>query len=259
MLSALGETWIDDPGNADPQSARARARASIADGPLSDEPSESRRSGAIDCTGIACGAAGDLSLAIDTLIGPDGCSLLGAALLCAAGGERPPRRERLARLTARLAAREPFAATLSGCRVSSDGARAHLVRDAGDTRRAAQARDAQGRAPMADVVLPEGSALVWDGRFEVAASAGGAMIGPLAGRAGRLAPDLRRALRALSPAVRRALPLVAHSDGRQTLPTVRPDPAVDAFPLAPARLAATLEAIVDEEALRRMAKPARSY
>jgi tRNA(Ile)-lysidine synthase len=250
MLAALGETWIDDPGNTDPRSARARARALIAAGPVASEPDDIRRPSAIDFADITCGAAGDLCIPIDALVdGGDRRGVLGAALLCAAGGERPPRGERLARLIARLSARTPFVATLSGCRVSSDGQRAHLVRDAGDTRSAA----------LGESQLPAGRPVVWDGRFEVAVRSGGAAIGLLAGHAGGLDPALRRALTSLSPAARRALPLVTHVDGRRTLPTVRPDTSVEVFPLAPARLAGTLEAILDEAGLRRMAKSARSY
>lgn len=249
-LLALGETWIDDPGNIDPRSARARARALIAGGPLPDEPQDMGFSGAVDCSGVACGAAGDLTLPLASVTdATGGPRLLGAALLCAAGAERPPRRDRLARLLARLAAREPFAATLAGCRVASDGARAHLVRDIGDARRGA----------LHDIMLPEARAVAWDGRFEVVVRTAGARIGPLAGRAGQLAPHLRRALAGLPPAARRALPLVTYADGLHTLPTVRPDPGVDVSLLAPARLAGTLEAIIDEAGLRRMAKPPRLY
>jgi hypothetical protein len=88
---------------------------------------------------------------------------------------------------------------------------------------------------------------------------GGARVGPLAGRAAQLAPDLRRALGRLPPATRRAVPLVSRAEGALVLPTLRPDPAVHASVLAPARLAATVEAILDEAGLRRMAKPAFPY
>ena len=100
---------------------------------------------------------------------------------------------------------------------------------------------------------------MWDGRFEVAAHASGIRVGPLAGRAGRLSPELRRALAGLPPTARRALPLVTHDDGVATLPTLRRDPAVHIVPLAQARLAGACGAIIDEGALRRMAKPARPY
>jgi tRNA(Ile)-lysidine synthase len=250
LLSALGETWIDDPGNADPRSPRARARMVVAGAPLVDEPAVASLARANPIADITWGSAGDLLAPVDALIdSADGLRRLGAALLCAAGGQRPPRREPLARLMARLAAREAFAATLAGCRVECDGRRFHLIRDAGDTRSRA----------LIDIPLPAEGTVVWDGRFEVRAQAPGATVGPLAGRAARLAPGLRRALANLAPAARRVLPRVAFADGREALPTVRPDPAVNICPLAPARYAAALGAFIDEDALRRIAKPALPY
>ncbi|MDB5482993.1 MAG: tRNA(Ile)-lysidine synthetase, partial [Caulobacteraceae bacterium] len=247
-LAALGETWIDDPGNVDPSSARARARGLIAGAPVDDEPETALAEGPDPV--VLTGPAGDLVLPIDQLTAAtDDLGLLGAALVCAAGAERPPRRERLARLMARLTARSPFAATLAGARVESDGAQAHIVRDAGDTRRVA----------MADDALPAGRAVVWDGRFEFSARSSGLRVGPLAGRAGRLPAAMRATLAEIPPSARRALPVVTHVDGALTLPTVRRDPLVDARPLAPARLTAALGRIIDEAALRRMAKHARPY
>jgi tRNA(Ile)-lysidine synthase len=247
-LTALGENWIDDPGNLDPRSARARARAMIAGAPLDDEAAPD--CGASPALDLEVGAAGDLRLPIRRLIDAnDGLRLLGAALLCASGAERPPRGERLARLLVRLAAREPFVATLGGARVWSDGAWVHLVRDAGDTRRRA----------MPEIALPQDRAVVWDGRFEITARSAGSTVAPLAGRPARLGPGLREALLGMSPFARRALPVVTHAGGASTLPTVRADPAVDVDLLAPARLAAARGAIIDEAALRRMAKVARPY
>ena len=200
VLLALGETWIDDPGNVDRRSARARARALIAGGQIDDEPAPHSCCSSFACiaSDLAVGAAGDLSLPLDALSdAAGGLGLLGAALLSAAGGERTPRRERVERLWRRLAGREPLAGTLAGCRVNSDGMRAHLVRECSDDRQGA----------LADVLAVEGQPVVWDGRFEVVASIPGARLGPIAGSAARLAPDLRRALGNLPPAARRAVPL----------------------------------------------------
>lgn len=247
-LSARGEGWIEDPGNVDPRSARARARMGIAGAPLDAEPAAARPVAQV--LNVEAGAAGDLLVPIDRLTdATDGLGLLGAALLCAAGAERPPRREPLARLMARLATAEPFAATLAGARVESDGRRARLVRDAGDSR----------RAPMGDMALPGGRAVVWDGRFEIAVRSTGLRVGPLAGRAGRLPPTLRDALAGIAPPARRALPVVIHADDALTLPTLRPDPAVDVCALGLARLIAARGGIIDEAALRRMAKSVRPY
>ncbi len=247
-LLAHGESWIEDPGNTDPRSPRARARASIAGARLDEEATAACP--VAQSLDVEAGAAGDLLLPVWRLTETtDGPSLLGAALLCAAGAERPPRRTQLARLVTRLAAGEPFAATLAGARVECDGARAHLVRDAGDSRRAA----------LGPVALPEGRAVVWDGRFEIAARSAGLQVGPLAGRTGRLSPNSREALAGVPPFARGALPVVTHANGALTLPTLHPDPAVDVYPLGLARLAAARGAIIDEGALRRMAKSVSPY
>jgi tRNA(Ile)-lysidine synthase len=254
-LASLGETWIDDPGNVDPRSPRALARAEIAGGPLPDEPWPDEPRDVIppqvgEIGDITFGAGGDLFTPAEALTGSlGGPARLGALLLCASGAERPPRREALERLMARLAAGKPFAATLAGCKVTFDGAEAHFVREIGDARGSA----------ARDLVLAGGETAVWDGRFEVAIRGDGASVGPLAGRARALDRDLRQALARLRPATRRALPLVTHADGVRTLPTLRPDPLAAVRPLARARLAATLETIVDERALRRMAKRSLPY
>ena len=247
-LSARGESWIEDPGNVDPRSARARARVAIAGAPLAEEPATALP--AAQVLNVEAGAAGDLLVPVDRLTdAADGLGLLGAALLCAAGAERPPRREPLARLMTRLATGKPFVATLAGARVESNGARARLVRDAGDSR----------RAPMRDMALPRDRTIVWDGRFEVAVQSTGLRVGPLAGRAAHLPTALRDALAGIAPSARRALPVVIHADGALTLPTLRPDPAADVCVLGLARLIAARGGIIDEAALQRMAKSVRPY
>jgi tRNA(Ile)-lysidine synthase len=247
-LVALGQTWVDDPGNTDARSVRARARAMLAGNVRVDDLTPDSPIGPF--ADVAWGAAGDLYLPVRSL-GDDAGSLrlLGAVCLCAAGSDRAPRRERLTRLMARLRDGDSFAATLAGARVESDGNRAHVVRDAGDSR---------GRALEA-VSLPVGRAVVWDGRFEVAARSRGSTIGPLIAAISGLPPAMRNALAKLPPAVRRALPMVTHADAAPTLPTILGDPVVSVRPLAPARLAAACGAILDEAALGRMAKPVPPY
>lgn len=262
-LIALGETWIEDPANDNPASARAQARARLAGGPLDEDDAASDGATASDLFGLVLegarpGPAGDLTLPLAALDLGEGeredaraRAILGAALLCAAGSERPPRRERIDRLLARLRTGNAFAATLAGARVTSDGARLHLVRDAADSR----------RGPPADIALPPGADVVWDGRFEVRAHLAGARLRPLAGRAGRLPAPWRRAVRGVRPAARAALPLIVHGDGEMACPTLgaalhgHAGAKIAFRPLAGARLAGALGGIVDEAAARRMAKP----
>lgn len=244
-LSAPGETWIDDPLNTDPLSARARARAALDGGPITEGRADD---GVAPRTlDVLEGPAGDLEMTRLRLAETDGGALLGAALVCAAGRSAPPRREAIGRLLARVGAGERFTATLAGARLDCDGARVRLARDAGEHRR--------GRS--GDLDLPSGEPRVWDGRFELTAGVVGSRVGLLAGRAARLPPDLRRALAGVPAAARPALPVVLFEGGDLELPTLRPGGKVAARSLALARLAAARGAIMDEAALRRMAKTVR--
>ena len=245
-LRALGESWIEDPANADPLSARARARTELTGGwpSLVDAPAP----GIADLSGVVEGVAGDISIPREALAraaAPD--ADLGAAVLCAAGTFRPPRKDRLARLLEAVLAGEPFVATLAGARIEFAGDRVHIVRDAADHR----------RGEVGEIALPMDMRVIWDGRFEMRSREGGARVGHLAGHAARLPTVLRRAVLSLPAATRPALPLVTHADGRMECPTLCASTSVEIQALALARLAAARGAIVNEAAMRRMAKPAR--
>jgi tRNA(Ile)-lysidine synthase len=243
-LVAAGETWIEDPANDNPASARARARIELAGRPPGDMRMAATK--AADLADFVEGPAGDLSLPRQSLIdSPRACANLAAALLCAAGTDRPPRGERLRRLLDRILAGETFVATLAGAKVHCVGERIHIVRDTADRR----------GGDFADLDLPPDRGVVWDGRFELRASVGGARVGHLAGRATRLPPDLHRAVLASPAAARPALPLVTHADGRLECPSLRASATVAFQALASSRLFAARGAIVSEATLRRMAKP----
>lgn len=181
-LARQGETWLDDPANEDLRYARARARAAGATAvvPVEARP-PSPRVFAID-------RAGTIRLPRDAA-----AAALAAALLCAAGTERPPRGERLARLVERLRSGEPFTATLSGARIEA-GAEALICRDAGET----------ARGGLARLDLAAGETGVWDGRWEIAAGPAPLSVTPLKGRAGGLPFDLSH----VPAAARPSLPLV---------------------------------------------------
>jgi tRNA(Ile)-lysidine synthase len=236
-LAALGETWIEDPANADPGSARARARRSLSG---AEPPPPACLPARPMTIGFQEGPAGDLDLPAAGLAPAD----LGAALLCAAGTDRPPRGESLGRLWARARSGEAFTATLAGARIDGDGRRLRIVRDIRDHR----------RTDLTPVRLPAGVAIVWDGRIELLARAPGAVVGPLAGRARRLPPELRNAILRLPAAVRPALPLITHADGALELPTLPGGGRTAAWSLSGSRLAAARGAIVNERAIRHMAK-----
>lgn len=238
-LRAMGEIWVDDPGNVDVSSARARARALLSDGAMT-APAEPAGPPGL-ALGAEEGPAADLTFSLRRLVGAsDAESLLGAALLCAAGADRPPRRDRLLRLLTRIGGGERFAATLAGARVESDGERVHIVRDVANSRR-----------PRAgDLDLPVGRPVVWDGRFECCAAEPAAKIGILAGRAAKLPSLLRRVARTAPPAARPALPVLVRGDGSMALPTLSQTASACVRPLALARLAGARGCIVSEAALR---------
>lgn len=191
-LTAEGEAWLDDPANDDLRYARARARAAGAD-TVEVQAVTSRAAPA-----FAVDAAGAIRLTREVAANP-----LGAALLCAAGTERPPRGERLERLVQRIRSGETFAATLAGARV--EAAEDVLVcRDAGET----------ARGGLALLNLSPGETGVWDGRWEVTAGTRPLRVEALKGKVPTLPPGQRANLPAIAASARPALPLL-HGEGTE--------------------------------------------
>jgi tRNA(Ile)-lysidine synthase len=198
-LNGRGETWLDDPANDDPRSARARARhAGVG---LVDTPPAEPRSPPI--------FEGDLHGVIQ-LRREVAAAHLAAACLCAAGTERPPRGERLERLVARLRSGESFTATLAGARIEANGDRVRVCRDAGET----------ARGGLAVLTLSPGETGVWDGRYEITAGAAAITVRSLKGLAAGLPRDQREALKAVPAAARPALPAVVDQAGAATCPVL---------------------------------------
>jgi len=197
-LAAEGETWLDDPANDDLRYARARARASGPDEVASTEVApRSPPAFAVDHAGV-------IRLPRDVAAAP-----LAAALLCAAGAERPPRGERLTRLVERLRSGQTFAATLSGARVEA-GDDVLICRDAGET----------ARGGLAPLDLAPGQTGVWDGRWEIAAGTAPLTVNALKGKASGLSPEQRAALSAVAAPARPSLPLIFGSGTKPYLPAL---------------------------------------
>jgi tRNA(Ile)-lysidine synthase len=156
-LADRGETWIEDPANADLRHPRARARKALAGARFGDGASHAW---AVQGAPMF-GTAGEIILPFGT---EDG---LGEAVACASGAERPPRGEAVARLAERLG-NGAKSATLGGARIVRKGERLHISREA---------RDRRGRACEA-LALPVGETMVWDGRFEATAHAPGLVLRP---------------------------------------------------------------------------------
>src|SRR5690606_25047846 len=231
-LSATGADWIEDPANDDPRFARARARRALA-GAAPDLPPPD---------GEEVPTAGILSVDADLVVLARDASAraLAAALVCAGGGDRPPRGDRLAALAARLASGEDFAAVLAGARLEAHGERVSVCREAGELRR---------RAP-ASLPLDPGREAVWDGRWAVSAPDPGWRVVPAGGVMARLPEPDRAVLRALPPAARAARPVLIRNDPPATglAGTVGV-----AHPLVGTRLALALDRMTHERELAAVA------
>ena len=197
-LRALDCDWIEDPANADLRYARSRARAATGDTfAVSGSEPDPRMSHAAQTARVDAAGVISWPRAVET---PR--AFLAAALLCAAGGARPPRGHSLERLARRLAAGESFSTTLAGARIEADAVEVRLMRDAGEMARG-------GLAPM---TLAPGRAQVWDGRFETVSETGGE-IRPLKGLAAALSRPEREEILRFAAHARPSLPVLTQSPG----------------------------------------------
>ena len=158
-LTAHGERWIDDPSNEDLAYARPRARRALGAGVAlqADERVAPAKALALACREDG---KGGLRIARAALLDAEHearARFVSAACLCAAGTDRPPGREKVERLVARLIGDDAFTASLSGARISVDGMDISFRREPGEVARG-------GLAPLA---LRAGETGVWDGRFEI--------------------------------------------------------------------------------------------
>lgn len=245
LLSARGEGWIDDPANDDPGSARARARRVAASvlAPGSAPPVATVEGSTAALAGLATEAAGciQISRAAWRQARPDAAHrFLAAAAACAGGGERPPRRDRVEALAARIAGPEAFAATLAGAKIVAGDA-VLIARDAGEVR----------RGGLKPTPLRPGESIVWDGRFLVTRDADdsrAAMVRPLAGHARRLDRRTRKQLQALPAAARGALPVIEAGGETWTCPIFASHQGPHVRSLVGDRLLAACAAISKEPA-----------
>jgi len=243
-LVERGEAWLEDPANEDPRSPRARARRDLAAGAVgsSARPRPTARA-LFACASL--GFAGDIQIpaaALTTAPEPDARAFLGAALLCASGSRRPPRREKLERLLRRIAAPDPVAATLAGARTEAAGDLVRIMRDSG------------AMTSVGDIALMEGLPVVFDGRFLITARRPGWRFGMIRGRLGALSPQDRQRLKALPPAARRTVPALIAPGGAICLPQSPLAREIDVRGLGAPRLAGACGAINDEEDVERVAK-----
>lgn len=197
-LAIQGEAWIEDPANDNPRFARSRARAALA-GTKASQAMASLLPGLAD---LARQVGETPSLTLDRQALRDGSfeaarALTGAACLSGAGTSRPPRRDRLDRLTEALRGEAAVVATLGGARIEADDMMVRWLREAGEI----------ARSGAGELILAAGETGVWDGRFEITA-ARPMTLRPLAGHASKLTLAARGALAAWPPAARGGLPAV---------------------------------------------------
>lgn len=221
-LAGQGAAWIDDPANDDPRLARSRARASLL--PAGEGGARPAKAGRED-EGLRRRAApppepstlsrqndgsaavrssplpqGEGTLVLDRY---SGAHTLAAALVCAGGGDRPPRGDRLTSLLTRLRSGETFTATLCGARIEVVGDRALVTREPGELTR---------RPPPALPLTP-GVEAVWDGRRAVTVDEPGWSVVPAAGRMAALSDADRAALKALPAPARGGEPVLIRNGG----------------------------------------------
>jgi tRNA(Ile)-lysidine synthase len=234
FLRSRGESWFDDPANDDLRYARARARASAPStsfaGPPPPQAGEEKMvatftppsrngGGGAARSAVTEGALLELPRAAITP------HALAAACLCAAGHDRPPRRDRVEALAARLAAPGRVTATLGGARIQADATTVRIAREI-------------GREGLPELPLPPGETVVWDGRYELTAQTPGLSVHALAGFAARLPLAERAALATIPAFARPALPAIVNSAGAVSCPILAGDRSLRIAPLALGRFIA---------------------
>ena len=217
-LKGQGANWIDDPGNQDLKYARSRARAFLL--PLGEGGPKGRMRVGSSSGEAAPGQLpltlsrkddrfalvrssplpmGEGSISVDRDADPH---TLAAVLVCAGGGDRLPRGDRLSAILARLRAGEDFTATLCGARMEAEGDQVRVNREAGEFAR---------RAPPT-LRLPPGVETVWDGRWSITVETPGWSVVPARGRMAAFSEADRAMLKALPPGLRGAMPVLIRND-----------------------------------------------
>lgn len=190
-LRARGLGWIEDPANADQRFHRARVRRGRMSTFAVGNPHPRLRADAQPGPSLSRPGEGFGLLALSPAAH---AATLAAALVCASGQSRPPRREPLARLRARIRSGQAFTATLAGARIELSEGEVLIFRE-------------PGRSGLSSRRLMPGAASIWDGRFEILVEEA-CEVRPLAGLANRLSIPDRAEIAHLPPAARPTLPVL---------------------------------------------------
>jgi tRNA(Ile)-lysidine synthase len=218
-LAARGAAWIDDPANEDPKYARARARSALlpmgeggaqrrmrvdgSSGEAAPGPrtlTVSRKDDGFAAMRSSPLPVGEGSFVLDRAAD---AQQVAAALVCAGGGDRPPRGDRLTNLLTRLRSGQAFTATLCGARIDADGDRVLVTREPGELT----------RRPPPPLPLTPGVEAVWDGRWAITADQPGWSVVPAAGHRTGLSDADRTILKTLPVAARASEPVLIRDPG----------------------------------------------
>jgi len=248
-LHGIGAGWIDDPANDNPDSLRARTRKALYDKPLATKALE--RDSLIPASRMrdllhmpeTFGPLGLIALkdgALDALPRETALRLLAAAAVCAGGGDRLPKQEKVEGLAARLPSGKSL--TLAGARLRRWEGLVTICRETGDI----------GRNGRRLVPVRAGETSVWDGRFEVVSSRSG-HVGPSGSARAGLSKSDREALLGLPEALRGNQPVFAPDEpgGDQNVYLPSDGSGFQAACLVMPRLYAALGLIPTESAVKR--------
>ena len=210
LLAAENQPFVRDPSNRDPGFERTRVRAAAraldavaragVDAELRDcagqRIAREHAVAALMARAVSIHPGGFAALDAAALADADAATverLLGLVARSIGGGVYAPRRERVARLRASLAAAPGRARTLGGCRFVPWRERLLVLRELG--------------AASPPVALKPDVAMLWDRRFEVVSghAADGLTLGYLGQSGGKLADDCGRSVPRLVHAVLPAL------------------------------------------------------
>ena len=240
-LMGQGVGWLDDPANADPRFARTHARWALAADGTCRWTSSAAPEAVMPLVEVT-EAWGGLEMDRAALLAATSPVLiLGRALLCAGGGQRPAGRAAVARMLEALAGKAPTRAVVGGARLAASGEQVRLSREL-------------GRSSPATINLAADVSEVFDGRFELEGHAPGWTVRPLAGSLARLPRREHEGLRALAPDVRASLPLLCGPQGELGLPAPLGRGPARMRSLVGPRLEAALGRVQDEATAVRAAQ-----
>ena len=194
-LDVFGATWIEDPANSNPASARARARLALANGASAPPPCVS---GPVGLAGALVCGAGRVRLPPEALCDNEGSRRLAILTACASGRSEAVLTG-VERLKQALLTGNGAKQTLAGAAVQARADGVHIWRETGELRRRRSASTSQGgRSTPADVL---------DGRF-ARLQAGEGRLAPALGQMSRLSRSDRELLKGFLPELRAGLPVL---------------------------------------------------